>query len=418
MRSFTYLLGLLVVILAVYSYDVRMQQQDLEVAIRNSYTNDLAGATEQLKELQQAVSLSLVFKDEAAAGQQLEKVTRLSGDLRQSISHLPFDAETTNEWLAYLQSLGNAASARNDAEWQKNGAQYEKSLQQLQEEWVVATSNYFANGTDLKQWQNEALHQTAFQQVQQNLKSANKEDFPITASESDYRKKQSLAHLQGEDWTKQQVLDRFHALFPDLKEAVINVTVNKDDAPYAFYHVQFAWGAQVGYADFTKKGGHLISFLIERPNSDQIIAHEQAREAAQRFVEDLHLHDVTFIEARENHKAWHFVYSRVQDGVIIYPDTLQIKVAKDNGQIVGANLTEYVKKEQIQPKELLSLQADDIFSGNVAIEEERLVVVENSGFELITCYEWIVRTVGDTTQTFKVLVDASNKRIVEIDALN
>lgn len=419
MRSFTYLLGLLVVILVVYSYDVRMQQKDLEIALRNSYTNELASATEKLKDLHEAVSLSLIFKDEASARQQLEKVSRLSGDLRQSISKLPLSTETTNGWLAYLSSLGNAASiAPNGTDWQKNGAQYEKSLQLLQDEWVVATANYFANDASLKKWKDETLHEASFQQVHQNLKTANKEDFPITASESDYRKKQSLAYLEGEDWTKQQTLNRFHQLFPGFKDAVINVSVNKDDAPYEFYHVQFAWGSQVGYADFTKKGGHLISFLIERPNSNQVISHEQARQSAEDFIDDLKLHDVTYIEARENHKAWHFVYTRVQDGLIIYPDTLQIKVAKDNGQIVGANLSEYVKKENVKVKELLNLQAEEFFTDEVAVEEERLVVVENNGFELVTCYEWIVRTVGDTTQTFKILVDASNKRVVEIDALN
>lgn len=395
-----------------------MQQRDLEVALRNSYTNDLASATEQLKELQRAVSLSLVFKDEAATDEQLKKVARLSSDLRQSISHLPLNAETTNEWLAYLRSLGNAASnAHQQTDWQLKGPQYEESLQLLQEEWIVATSNYFANDADFKQWQNETLHQTAFQQVHQNLKTANKEDFPITASETDYRKKQSLAHLEDADWTKQQTLTRFHELFPGFKDAVINVTVNKDDAPYEFYHVKFAWGAQVGYADFTKKGGHLISFLIERPNSDQVIAHEQAREAAEQFIKNLQLTDVTFIEARENHKAWHFVYSRVQDGLIIYPDTLQIKVAKDNAQIVGANLSEYIKKEQVKVKDLLDLNAETFFADDVVVEEERLVVVENSGYELITCYEWIVRRVDDGSQTYKILVDATNSRVIEIDVL-
>lgn len=419
MRSITYLLGLLVVILAVYSYDVRMQQQDLEVALRNNYTNDLAEATGQLKELQRAVSLSLAFKDEAAAGEQLDNVVRLSGDLRHSISQLPLSSETTNEWLVYLKSLSNvAAGARNSADWQQDGHKYEKTLNNLQEEWIVATSNYFENNANLKQWQDETLHQTAFQQVQQNLTTANKEDFPITASESDYRKKQSLAYLEGEEWTKQQVLNRFHELFPGFEEAVINISVNKDDSPYPFYHVRFAWGAQVGYADFTKKGGHLISFLIERPNNNNMISHEHARKSAENFLEDLHLNDVTFIEARENHKAWHFVFSRVQDGLIIYPDTLQIKVAKDDGQIVGASLSEYIKKEQVKVGELLNLNAEDFFTEDIAVEEERLVITESNHFELVPCYEWIVRTVNDNSQTFKVLVNASNKEVVEIDALN
>ena len=76
-----------------------------------------------------------------------------------------------------------------------------------------------------------------------------------------------------------------------------------------------------------------------------------------------------------------------------------------------------LKKEQVKVKDLLDLNAETFFADDVVVEEERLVVVENSGYDLITCYEWIVRKVDDGVQTYKILVDATNSRVIEIDVL-
>lgn len=419
MRSLVYLLGLLVVILALYSYELKEEQEKLEMSVHNMYTNELSNATEKLHSLQEAVSLSLMFDDEVEVNRQLQDVWRLSNELRSNISKLPLDEQTTNDWLRYLGRLGDEAkfTSVKTGEWKTKGKQYQDSLTTLSEDWTIATSNYYMNDTNFKKWEDETMRQTAFTDVSKNIRSMNETDFPITASESDYMKKQSLQDLKDKDWTKQQVIDKFHQLFPALKEAPITVTVNKDDSPYEFYHLKFAWGPRVGYVDFTKKGGHILSFLLERPNTSNVISHEKAKEAADKFLKEINIDDVTFIEARENHEAWHFVYSRVVDGVLVYPDTLQIKIAKDDGEVLGLNLMEYVKKEKIEPVDIPEMDSKKFFSDDVIVEEERMVYVEDDNHSLALCYEWIIRTDGDTPRTFKVVVDSKDQRVLEIDPL-
>ena len=54
-------------------------------------------------------------------------------------------------------------------------------------------------------------------------------------------------------------------MFPEFKDAKIHITESSQNAPYPFYHIQFHKGIRIGYADLTKKGGHLLSYLLERP---------------------------------------------------------------------------------------------------------------------------------------------------------
>jgi len=418
MRSLVYLLGLVVVILGVYSYETTVERNNLEMSVHNIYTNELSNATEKLNSLQEAVSLSLLFNDEVEVNRQLQDVWRLSNELRGNLGKLPLDEQTTNEWLRYLGRLGDEARLAEPDEWKTKGKQYQKSLTALGEEWTVATSTYYTNDKNFKKWEDETMRQTAFTDVSKNIRSMNETDFPITASESDYMKKQSLQDLKDKEWTKQQVIDKFHQLFPSLKEAPITVTVNKDDSPYEFYHLKFAWGPRVGYVDFTKKGGHILSFLLDRPNTSNVISHEKAKEAAEQFLKEINIDDVTFIEARENHEAWHFVYSRVVDGVIVYPDTLQVKIAKDDGEVLGLNLMEYVKKEKIESVDIPEIDPQKFFGDEVIVEEERLVYVEDDAYSLALCYEWLVRTDEDRPRTYKVVVDAKNHHVLQIDQLN
>ena len=67
--------------------------------------------------------------------------------------------------------------------------------------------------------------------------------------------------------------------------------------------------------------------------------------------------DVAYVESRENHQAWHVTFARVHpgDNALIYADGVQLKVAKDTGELLGANAMEYIQEENIKSKQLSRL---------------------------------------------------------------
>lgn len=127
MRNAVYLLGIVVLILAVYAYDVTTKQRSLERAVHAHYTNELTNASEKLSLLHSSIAKSMLFQDEKALHKELDTIWRVSSDMRNAVSRLPLHQDVANDWMRYLGRIGDEAkrtAATKDAtEWRKRWKQ-------------------------------------------------------------------------------------------------------------------------------------------------------------------------------------------------------------------------------------------------------------------------------------------------------
>lgn len=415
MKKWIYILGILSVGLLVYTINLSEQNQELRQTMHAYYTNELAMTSEKMKELSTAINQAQLFSPGIARDAEMDTVWRVSNDLRNTISQLPIQPEIANSMLNYLGRMGEQAKKGRDEDW----STIAQNMNALKEEWNVATARFFAADSNYDTWADGMLEtsNSPFKTVATNLKSYQEADFPITASESDYEKKRDLVHLTDGEVTKDEALQKMHDLFPATNGATLNVALNAEDAAYPFYHIQFVRGSRLGYADITKKGGHVLSFLLERPVNEAVITQQEAREMATKFLQDAGYTDVVYVEARENHEAWHFVFSRKANDAIVYPDSIQLKLAKDTGEVLGLNAMEYIQKETLPVMTPKELAFEDYFADAANVEETKLVYAQNDSFDLVLCYEAIVRANNDQHETFRVLINAETHEVVEVEPL-
>lgn len=429
MKSAVYLLSIAVLALGLYAYDTKKENNQLQKTVHAQYTNSLTNASETLSNLQQSVSQSLLFQDEKALNMELDNIWRLSNELRTSISSLPLGQEVSGEWLRYAGNIGEQAKTASTTgeyeEWHNQMKVVNDNLKTLSDEWALATSKFYENDGDFKKWEHTIAKDTKespFQNVSTNLKSYAETDFPLTASESDWLKKRELAHLDDKEITKEQAIDRLEMLLPGIKDATYTVTKSKEEAAYPFYHIQFVKGSRVGYADITVKGGHILSFLSERPVQPQTgITKEEIKDLTTGFLERAKFTDLQLIEARENHEAWHVSFARVagKENALVYPDGVQMKISKDSGELLGLNAMEYIQKETIdESQEVKPIDWNTFFLPGTVIEEERMVYTENQVFQLRLCYEVIARFENNLNETFRVVIDAENHDVLKVETLH
>ncbi|MER1985451.1 MAG: PepSY1/2 domain-containing protein [Solibacillus sp.] len=423
MKNAVYLLGLLVVILTVYSYDAKTKQAQLEKNVYALHMNSMSEASEKLAQLNRSVSQSLLYKDEEARNGELQDVWRMSSDLRSDIAKLPIQDEVRVSWMKYLGKIGDTAkkSVGTDHEqWAKQMTNVSSNLRSLTEEWNVATTNFYEHQGNFSGWKEQgqlAIADSSFNSLSKQLTSYQETDFPLTASESDFEKKRDLAHLMGKQITKSEAIARFKILFPRIDEATLTVTKSKDDAPYPFYHIQFIHGSRIGYADITENGGEVISFLLERPIRKEVRSHEEIVKAGEQFMEKAGYKDVVLAEARENHEAWHFVFTRKANDALVYPDSIQLKVAKDNGEVLGMNAMEYVQKETLPVQQVSEPDWAQFFAEDVAVEEIKEIYTTNDALELRHCFEVLVRKKDARGETYRAVIDAETHEVVKIEQL-
>ncbi|WP_374963014.1 PepSY1/2 domain-containing protein [Lysinibacillus sp. RS5] len=426
MRTMLVILTVAVIGLGAYSVHMHKENTSLQRTVLAQYTNNLTDASEKLTGLQQAVSQSLLFQDDQAMNNELDAVWRLSSEVRSSLSNIPVGQEVSNEWLSYLGRLGDEAKRTEKTgdyqAWQEKMPQVSTNLQSLSDEWTAATVDLYKNNGNMDVWVQQVDNKkpnTTFDNVQKTLKDYSEKDFPLTLSESDWQKKIELKALQDSVITEKEALEKVKNLFPIIKDATFTVTKSSDTAPYPFYHIQFHQGIRLGYVDLTEKGGHLLSYLVERPVDEARLSQDEIKKKAEEYLKQLGMNDVAFVESRENHQAWHLTFARVHpgDNALIYADGVQLKLAKDTGELLGANAMEYIQEEKIKPQTAKAIDWKTFFDDDVKIEEVKNIYTDNGQFEQRLCYEVIAVRDKNTQETFRVVIDAENHNVIKVEYL-
>ncbi|WEA40593.1 PepSY1/2 domain-containing protein [Lysinibacillus fusiformis] len=426
MKTWLVVLTIAVIGLGAYSIDLHGDKEDLQRTVLAQYTDKLTDASEKLSHLQRSVSQSLLFQDEQAIHSELDSVWRLSSEVRSSIANIPIGQELSNEWMNYLGRLGDEAkrtAKTGDYDtWREKMPQVSTNLQALSDDWTAATVDFYKHNGKMDVWLQQVDNKnpnTNFDKVKDTLKGYGEKDFPLTLSESDWQKKIALKALQDAEITEKEALEKVKHLFPVIKDATFTVTKSSDTAPYPFYHIQFHQGIRLGYVDLTVKGGHLLSYLVERPVDEAKQSQEEILKKAEDYVKKLGMNDLAYVESRENHQAWHVTFARVHpgDNALIYADGVQLKLAKDTGELLGANAMEYIQEENIKKQTAKPIDWKTFFQDDIQVQEVKNIYTDNGEFEQRLCYEVIALRDGKTQETFRIVIDAENHNVLKVEYL-
>lgn len=429
MKVLSGILAVGLVVMGVFLYNSKQNELDLSRQLHAHYTNEMSEASQKLDELQESVQKSSVFIEPAAQGESLENIWRLSSDIRSSIASLPLEREFTTEWMNYLGRLGDFAKMKSqekvtEDKWLQVASNVSKNLDEFSNEWANATTELLAQKEPYSDWSREVTAESPSKNwsgLASSVRQYTESDFPLTASETDYQKKRELQNIKDKEITEQEAVKHLKELFPKYKDATIVTSKSKEGAPYPFYHVRFSEGIRVGYADFTEKGGHLLSLLTERPVGNERISPELIKERAEKSLQSFGFDDVELVESRENHYFWHLTFIRVnpENQARVYDDSIQMKLAKDDGEVLGVSTMEYIQKETLPDQDIIPIDWTTFFTKDVKIQQEAFAYTDNRQMQQRLCYELlIVKDLNNQTKTFRILVDTETKEVLKSELLS
>lgn len=425
MKKLIFVLCYAVVTLSVFSYGKTTENNQLSYLLSGQYAKKMTDASQKLEELDTAVKKTLLFDESEGFDRARDDIWRLSSDVKGAVGSLPLDRGFSNSWMNYLGRLGNYAK---EAERLENKEEYHEvmtaasiNLREMADEWQVATRDLVGGQLSVSNWSNQldsidAKHD--WDGMRETVKQYTESDFPLTASESDALKKKELQTITDKKVTKEEAIERFKALFPEVSQSTIVVENSRPDAPYPFYHIRFAEDRSVGYIDITEKGGHVLSFLSERPFSNQVQSFEVIQDNAEKFLADSGYGDAVFEEARENDTSWHMVFVRVEPvyDAKVYSDAIHIKVAKDTGGIIGLDAMEYIQKEDVKRQPIVKQDWETYFRPNVTVVAEELAYVENIRMDQRLAYHLTVTLdIEGELNTYVVVVDTETAEVIKTE---
>lgn len=160
--------------------------------------------------------------------------------------------------------------------------------------------------------------------------------------------------------------------------------------------------------EVTKKDGYILFMLENRDVKSRAIDITQATKAGSDFLIGNGILGMreTYWEIQNNIATINYAY--VQDGILMYPDLIKIKVAMDNGEIMGFESQGFLMAHEdtrVLPEITVSMeQARENLSKNLQIENYQLCVIPlDSGREAL-CHEFKGKC-GD--RTYLVYVNAA-----------
>lgn len=217
--------------------------------------------------------------------------------------------------------------------------------------------------------------------------------------------------LRGEEIGQDQAVDVVLRAFPDHKNSQVRVTGTSKNQAIDSYYISISDGnREEGYeitAAVSKIAGKLVWYMDPILGGASKISREEAVKKAEDFLEEIGYKNMklTYSMAYEGQIVINFAY---QEGdVLIYSDLVKLKLALDDGRVIGLEAEGYLANHQernIEEAKISEEEAREKLSSGVQEEGVRLAIIPIEGGKELLTYEFKVKFGRDT---YLIYIDAN-----------
>lgn len=164
----------------------------------------------------------------------------------------------------------------------------------------------------------------------------------------------------------------------------------------------------------SKKGGHIIYMNSNRGVNTEIISQEEANSKGKEFLNNHGFKDMKETYYLKQDGIVTINYAYIQNNVVIYSDLIKVKVALDNGEVLGIETTGYLNnhiQRDTSKVKISKEEAKKTLNKDLQINSEGLAIIPTEYKTEILCYEFKGK-VDD--REFLVYVNAENGREEDI----
>ncbi len=163
-----------------------------------------------------------------------------------------------------------------------------------------------------------------------------------------------------------------------------------------------------------KKGGHIVSMNSNREVTAEAIRQEEADQKAKEFLTQKGFPNMKETYYLKQEGIVTINYAATQEDVVMYPDLIKVKVALDNGEVLGMETTGYLNNHTTRDVKKVNItkeEAKKTINKNLELQSEGLAVIPTEWKTEILCYEFKGKV---EDREFLVYINAENGREEDI----
>ena len=145
------------------------------------------------------------------------------------------------------------------------------------------------------------------------------------------------------------------------------------------------------WVSVSKKGGHVVFMNFNRQIETENISQEQANEFGKNFLNEKGFKDMKATYFTKQGGIVTINYAYLQDDVTVYSDLIKVKVALDNGEILGIETTGYLNshyKRNFSEIKVSKEQAREFINKDLEIMGEGLAMIPTEFQTELLCWEF------------------------------
>ena len=141
----------------------------------------------------------------------------------------------------------------------------------------------------------------------------------------------------------------------------------------------------------SQKGGHIVYFNSYREIEEEKLSEEEGVQIGKNFLAQKGYNNMqeTYYLKQDGNIVVNYAYN--QNGVKVYPDLIKVKIALDNGEILGMESVGYLNchtERQIPENIITSEKAKENLNARIEIQSENLAIIPTEYNTEILCWEY------------------------------
>ncbi len=418
-----------------WGYQEHQEKNAILIQAENTYQRAFHELTYHIDLLHDKIGSSLAMNSNDSLSPQLVEIWRITADAHANVGQLPLSLLPFNKTEEFLANIGNftyrvavrdlETDPLNEDELATLEGLYEQSgeikdeLRQVQH---TALSNnlrwmdvQLALATEDEQMDNTIVDgfQTVEKKVEGYSEAANFDTLigDHTSEVHDY------LFVNEEPLTEEEIIERSKEIFDVKSDENLSITKSGDGADISVYSVSYQNEQKYGYMDITEQGGHPITLLINRPINEKNLSLYDGLQEATNYLEEYGFDNMVVFQSTQydNIGVYSFLYA--EDDVRIHSDSVEIKIALDDGDILGLSAKNYLmnhRQREIPKPALSPEEAKEQVNSQVEIQEEFLAIIDNEFGEEVLVYEFLGILNDDT---FRIFINAMDGREEKVEKL-
>lgn len=395
----------------------------------NGMQDDMAGMhTQSLYELNSIVdNLETNLSKARVSSSRGEQVRLLSDIAVESqmaetvLERLPMDMTFTGSVTSFVNKMGDSAQSMLYSV---------ASGKKLTDSQVATLEHMYNTNSELKQMLNELTSQCGEKDILNAMRGkdnlmfssfGNLENNPVETpkeiNDGPFAKnieKTSPKNLEGlEEISSSRAAELAKEYFSDYGISGAECTGEVAAEQLNLYNVTMQTKDGEMSAQISKQGGKVVEFNSFKECSDSNFSVERCIDIAEDFLSSLGYNDMKPVWTSENGTTCNLNFAYAQNGVVVYPDMVKVKVCEERGIVTGMEALAYVLNHtdrNLPDAEISKDNAQDKLMSGFEVEGERMCLIPFEGDEML-CYEFFGTFGGND---YYIYIDANTGDEVQI----